>query len=93
MMKYELTVVLDGKVTAAKKKAVLGTLEKIITILQGKIVKTEDWGVKDLAYQIEKSTSGSYSHFLLELGEAEVKALNLKLKMEADILRHLLIKI
>ncbi|MGD0523011.1 MAG: 30S ribosomal protein S6 [Candidatus Microgenomates bacterium] len=93
MEKYELTVVLDGKVTAAKKKSILATLEKIITVLEGKIVKIDDWGVKDLAYQIEKSLTGSYCYLLVELKPTAIKALNLKLKMEPEILRHLIVKI
>lgn len=88
-----MTLVLDGKVTPAKKKAILATLEKIITVLEGKIAKTEDWGVKDLSYQIEKSLTGSYSHLLLELKPTAIKALNLKLKMEPEVLRHLIVKI
>ena len=93
MEKYELTIVLDGKTTAAKKKAVLATLEKIITVLEGKIVKNDDWGVKDLGYQIEKSLTGSYSHLLVELKPTNIKSLNLKLKMEPEVIRHLIVKI
>jgi len=92
-MKYELTLVLDGKATAAKKKALLTTLEKMLIILKGKIVKSDDWGVKDLAYEINKLSTGNFTHLLLDLEPSAVKALNLKLKMEAEIIRYLIVKI
>lgn len=44
MNKYELTVVLDPKATVAKKKKVIETIEKIISLLKGKLGKVEDWG-------------------------------------------------
>jgi len=45
--KYELTIVLDSKATAAKKKKVTETIEKIVALLKGKLGKVEDWGVKE----------------------------------------------
>ena len=41
MNKYELTIILEAKTTAAKRKTVLETLEKSIKILEGKIEKAE----------------------------------------------------
>ena len=91
MNKYELTLVLDGKAGAAKKKKVTETLEKVLAIFKGKIVESKDWGVKDLAYKVAKSTTGLYLFFELELDPAGVKALNDKLRTDADIIRFLLI--
>ena len=92
MQKYELTIVLDGKATAAKQKAVRETIEKIIKILKGKIGTVEDWGEKPLAYKISKSTAGIFIHFPLELEAEFVKDLSTKLTMEGEIIRYLLIR-
>ena len=89
---YELTLVLDGKATAAKKKTVTENLEKIVGVMKGKVEKTEDWGVRDLAYQIKKSTSGLYLYFILEFDAKDAKSLMQKLRMEGDVLRYLLIR-
>lgn len=93
MNKYELTLVLDGKVASAKKKAIQELIEKAVTLLKGKIEKVEDWGVKDLAYPIRKYTTGAYLHFKLELEALSVKQILIKLKTEEAILRHLLVKV
>ena len=91
MNKYELTIVLDGKAGAAKKKKVVETLEKVLAIYKGVIKETKDWGVKELAYKIGKSETGLYVFFELELDPKGVKALNDKLRTDPDLIRFLLI--
>ena len=92
MNQYELTLVVDGKSGAAKKKKVTETLEKTLKIFQGAIKKADEWGVKELAYKIGKSTTGLYLFFELELDPKGVKALNDKLRTDPDLLRFLLIR-
>ncbi len=92
MNSYELTVVLPGKVTTAKKKAVREKTEKMVKTLKGKVGKVEDWGEIELAYEINESSSGIYLHFPLELEAAVAKNINEKLKLEGDIIRYLLIR-
>lgn len=92
MNKYELTVVLEGKGGSAKKKKVTESLEKIIKVLEGKIVESKDWGVKELAYKLAKSDTAYFLYFELELTSASVKQLNEKIRTDADIIRFLLIK-
>lgn len=92
MQKYELTVVLDGKASAAKKKAVTESIEKIVELGKGKPNKVNEWGVRDLAYKIGKSTSGVYLHFPLELETEVAKNLLAKIRANEDIIRHLLVK-
>lgn len=92
MENYELTIILDAKVTPVKKKAVLAIIEKMVTTYKGKMGKAEDWGVKDFAYKIGKNSSGYFLFFPLELEKESVKSLNLKLKMEKEILRYLLVR-
>lgn len=92
MQKYELTVVLDGKAGSAKKKKVSETLEGLIKLFKGKIVDSKDWGVKEMAYKIQKSITGLYLFFELELDAKVVKALNDKLRVDGEILRYLVVR-
>ena len=92
MQKYELTLVLDGKAGAAKKKKVTETLEKTLKIFKGTIRESKEWGVKELAYKIGKSETGLYLYFELELDPTAVKALNDKLRVDSDLIRYLLIR-
>ncbi len=91
MNQYELTVVLDGKTGAAKRKKVAETLEKTLKIFKGAVKESKEWGMKEMAYKIGKSETGYYLFFELELDPKGVKALNDKLRTDADIMRYLLI--
>ena len=92
MNKYELTLILDGKATAAKKKSVLESLEKTIKLLEGKVEKAEDWGVKELFHEIKKNKEGLYLHMPIELPAKSIKPFEIKLKAVDDILRYLIVR-
>ena len=81
--KYELTIVLDSKATAAKKKKVMETIEKIVALLKGKLGKVEDWRVKE---------NGLYLFFPLEIEKSSVKMMATKVSQENDIKKYLLIR-
>src|SRR5882724_30739 len=91
MPNYELVVVLDGKATAAKKKTVTEKLDKLVTSVKGKLGTAKDWGVKDLAYVIGKSTTGAYLIFPVELDGVGAKEVGNKLRLENDLIRYLLV--
>ena len=93
MNNYELTLVLDGKTGAAKKKKTVETLESILKLFKGAIKESKEWGVKELAYKIGKSETGLYLFYELELDPKGVKALNDKLRTDGEVLRYLLIRI
>lgn len=92
MNKYEVTLILDGKAGIAKKKKVNESFEKIVKSLKGKIAKSDEWGVKDLAYKIGKSSTGLFLHFILELDGVGAKDLKDKLRTEEPILRYLIVR-
>lgn len=92
MNKYELTLILDGKATAAKKKSVLESLEKTIKLLEGKVEKAEDWGVKELFHEIKKVKEGLYLHMPFEMEAKSIKPFEVKLKATDDILRYLIVR-
>lgn len=91
-MKYELALVLPGSTTAAQKKTTLETIEKMVKVGEGKILKTDDWGKIELAYEISGNDSGYFLIFSLELEADRAKAFLEKVRLEDGIIRHLLIK-
>lgn len=92
MNNYELTVVLPGKASSAKKKAGKESIEKLIKILKGKITKFDDWGEKRLAYEIKKNTSGTFLHFQIELETGSAPEIDKKLRLDEEVIRYLLVK-
>jgi small subunit ribosomal protein S6 len=92
MNSYELTIVLSGKATEAKKKSAITKVDKLISSLKGKIIKTSDWGKIELSYKIKKEESGIFILFDLELDGPSAKIINEKIRLEDDIIRYLLIR-
>ena len=93
MQKYELTIVIDGKLTPAKRKTVRETLEKTVALLEGKVGTVLDWGEKELAYKMSGKGVGYFFHLPLEMTSDSAKKLTEKIKTEDAIIRYLLIKV
>jgi small subunit ribosomal protein S6 len=91
MEKYELTVIMPAQ-ASAKKKSSSSLVEKILTTGGAKIIETQDWGEKELAYKIDKNTSGIFSYYVLELEPKTVNGICKKLSQEDAIIRYLLIR-
>ena len=92
MDKYELTIVLPAGTTAAKIKTIKADLESLIKVSRGSVVKEDNWGEKNLAYEVEGNQTGVFLHYLLELTKDQVKNLDQKVVLNTDIIRHLVIK-
>lgn len=93
MSNYELTVVLGGKATPAKRKSVDSFVVELVAELKGKIVEKKELGERNLAYEIKKNRSGFFVFFNLELEGLGAKNLTEKLKTKEDIIRYLLIRV
>jgi len=90
MKKYEIMYILKSTLEEAERKSQVEKLAKILTGNGAKITKTDEWGVRDLAYEIKKEKKGYY--VVLKL-EADVKALNefdRLTKFDGNVLRYLI---
>lgn len=73
MRKYEIMYILRPDLDQEALDKVKGKLEKALVSHSAKIVKVDEWGLRDLAYEIKKLNKGYY--VVLEV-EAENEALN-----------------
>lgn len=89
MRSYELVLVLKSDLTEGDKKKILENVKSYLTNL--KISKQEEWGVKELSYEIKKQKEGLYIKLDLE-GENIPLDLEKKLITSDNILRHLLLR-
>ena len=58
-----------------------------------KVVETDKWGTKTMAYEIKKQTRGYYLKLIIEGSAPSVKLLEKDLQMDDKMLRFLMIKI
>jgi len=93
MNKYETVFILTPVLSDDQTKETVAKFKKVLTDNGAKIVNEEAWGLKKLAYQIEKKTSGFY--FLVEF-EAEpvvIKTLETAYRRDEKVIRFQTVKL
>jgi len=73
-----------------------GLIEHFSTILAdngGKVVESEDWGVKTMAYKINKNRKGHYAFLKTDAPSAAVQEMERLMRLHDDVMRVLTIKV
>ena len=60
---------------------------------EGKIVSTEDWGLKDLSFNINNYKKAFYKFYQMEMIGSNIKGLKNILTQNEKILRHLFVTV
>lgn len=60
MRKFETLLLLSPELAADGREALLGVLTGVVEREQGKMVATDHWGMRDLAYPVQKHMRGYY---------------------------------
>ena len=71
-------------------------LEKFIAVIQsfkGEIKKRENWGIRNLAYKINKNRKGHYMLLNIDGPPEAIKEFERLMRLDEDIIRFLTIKI
>ena len=90
MMNYEIMFILDPALEDDKKEATIETVKGIIEA-DGQVTKTDIWGMRKLAYPIQKKNEGYY--VVVEFaGNPELpKELDRRMRIMDAVIRHLII--
>ena len=93
MNQYETVFILTPVLSDDQTKETVEKFKKVLTDKGAEIVNEEAWGLKKLAYQIEKKTSGFY--FLIEFkAEPEViKVLDTAFRRDEKVIRFQTVKL
>ena len=92
MRKYEVMYVLNASMDEAARQAEMDSIHAIITTNGGNIVKTDVWGVKEFAYEIENMTKGFYVVTTFEADNAALNEFNRLMRINKNVVRFLTIK-
>ncbi len=88
MRKYETLIVLRNTLEDDSRNALLEKFKGIIE-KEGKVEKVDEWGVKKLAYEIQKLKEGYYVLIEFESEPTLPKELERNLKISDDVLRYM----
>ncbi len=90
MNKYELMFIIDPVLDDEKKDAVIETVKGIIAA-SGEVAATDVWGLKKLAYPIEKKTEGYYVVMQFAATPDLPKELDRRLRISDNVMRHIIV--
>ncbi|MDP5110564.1 MAG: 30S ribosomal protein S6 [Rickettsiaceae bacterium] len=90
---YESIIIIRQDVSSADVDKVVDDLKKIIEEYKGKVIKTEYWGLRSLAYEIENNKKGHYCFMGIEADKPLIDEINRKIKLSESIIRSSLVKV
>ena len=90
---YEHTIIARQDTSPSELKLLTEKYSKIIEKNEGKVVKTENWGLLNLSYLIKKNKKGSYIHFKIEGKGKVVEELEKSEAIDKNLLRYLTVKV
>ena len=88
---YEHTIVGKQDLSDKEMQSLIDKYSKIFD-KSGKILKTEKWGLLNLANKIKKNKKGNFVHFKIEIEGKLVKEIEKQLSIDANVLRYLTVK-
>lgn len=93
MKTYELTYIVTDALNDDEASHAMAEVAKTIEGLGGSIMKEEPWGKRRLVYPINHRSFGSYVTIQMHLEGEKVKELERNLRLNNQVLRHLLISL
>jgi len=90
---YEHTIIARQDTSASQLKQIQEKYTNLVTKNEGKIVKTENWGLLNLSYIIKKNKKGNYIHFKIEGNGKTINELEKNEKIDKNLLRYLTVKV
>ena len=93
MNKYEHVFIARPDVSPAQVESSIEELKTLIEENGGKVHKTEYWGLRTLAYRLNKNRKGHYGYLDMEASNSVLDAIDYKQKYADDVMRHMTVRV
>ena len=93
MNNFEVVLLISPEISNSILKDNLKNFEEIIKNNDGKIKETEDWGLRDLSYDINNFKKAFYRYYQLEIDGSNIQKITKNINQNDNLLRHLFIKV
>ena len=90
---YESVIICRQDITKNQLDIIISEFKKNIENEKGKILAEEYWGLKNLAYEINKNKKAHYTMLIIETEPDKIEEYERKLRLHEDIIRFMTIKI
>ena len=92
MQRYETLFILHPEIPEAQVRETLDRVRRLIEGMEGQVTEIQDWGIRDLAYPINKQRRGTYVLAQYSAGPDVVKELERTLKLADEVLRFISVR-
>ena len=93
LREYELTVITSSHLKEHDVAQLCEKYESILFEKGGEVVKKSDWGVKKLAFPINKQFRGFYTHYDLTCDPTCLHEVERLMRIDDNVLRYLSIRL
>ena len=90
---YEHTIITKQNVSTSQIKQLVEKYSKIVEKLDGDVVKTENWGLLELSYIINKNKKGNYIHFKIKGKNKIISELEKNEKIDKNLLKYMTVRV
>ena len=90
---YEHTLIAKQDLQESQAKTLINKYEDIINKNSGKVVKTEEWGLKNFSYKIKNNKKGFYFHIKFEGIGKTIEELEKAENIDQMLIRYLTVKV
>ena len=90
---YESVIICRQDITKNQLDIIISEFKKNIENEKGEILGEEYWGLKNLAYEINKNKKAHYTMLIIESHPDKIEEYERKLRLHEDVIRFMTIKI
>jgi small subunit ribosomal protein S6 len=90
---YETIFILQPELSDDEVKEITGRVEQVISSKNGELKQLADWGVRKLAYPINKLSRGRYYYLRVDGGNDLIAELERRLRLNDKVLRYQTVKL
>jgi small subunit ribosomal protein S6 len=90
---YELMVIFDRDVEEVNRNPLIDQMTTVIEAGSGQVATTDDWGVRQFAYEIDHKHEGHYMVFEIVTEAAGLDDVDRMLRLADEIVRHKIIRL
>ena len=92
MNQYETVFILTPVLSEPQMKEAVEKFKGILTSEGAEIINEENWGMKKLAYPIEKKTTGFYQLLEFKAEPSVIEKLEINFRRDERVIRYLTVK-
>ena len=90
---YELMLIFDRDVEEGDRNPLIERLTASVEADSGEVASTDDWGLRQFAYEIDHKHEGHYMVFEIVTEAAGLDEVNRMLRLADEIVRHKIVRL